>query len=370
MGGILLKMPAISLRTDSAVPWAGVFSLALAIVTPFQGGIGVLSDIFTSKRFALRMQEVKVPPFVKKICSKRFPLLGKPSFIIKFGPLGQRLQKLSFYFAVINGSISVAMVAVSYLTAGMYSVRVKANWEPCPDSPLCLNANGTLPECDESLCAKMPDMDMGMAMERVTLSISGLGDSAMGLVVILASGITTAAYDLGGMSWLLVQLVDMEQFFVLGCGTIVTGIAIKLGVDCPAGNYVFAPMGLIGTATAFLGVVQSVPWFQRKFPDLMYLLHKAQLAVCASLVVMFLLLIQMARGADDFVNDNWDNCEYCFDLPWGLNDLFGIDPDFNMRGYAASEKMSREDLQDVMKPLFYSAVRVLYSAWLALLPAR
>ena len=57
-----------------------------------------------------------------------------------------------------------------------------------------------------------------MAMARAQMSISGLGDSAAGLFVILSSGITTAAYNLGGMSWLIVHVVEMEKFFILGAG--------------------------------------------------------------------------------------------------------------------------------------------------------
>ena len=101
----------------SAVPWAGFFSLALAIVTPFQGFVGVAADFFTSKRFNMRVKEVVVPPWVRKMLSKRFPVLGKPSFIVKFGPLGLRLRNLSFYCSMINGFISATMVGIAWLTA-------------------------------------------------------------------------------------------------------------------------------------------------------------------------------------------------------------------------------------------------------------
>jgi len=168
----------------SAVPWAGAFSLGLAIVTPFQGTIGTLSDLFTSKKFALRMKEVKVPGFIRKFFPKIFPI-GRESFIIKFGPIGQRLQKLSFYFAMVNGFISATMVAISWLTASMYAIHVKANWA--------------------TLQHEMPGMDMDMAMKRVTMSISSIGDSAAGLFVILSSGISTAAFNLGGLNWLIVH---------------------------------------------------------------------------------------------------------------------------------------------------------------------
>ena len=314
----------------NAVPWAGAFSLGLAIVTPFQGGIGILSDLFTSKALALRMKEVKVPAFIRKWFPAVFPI-GRESFVIKFGPIGQKLQKISFYFAMVNGFISATMVAISYLTASMYAIHVKANWD--------------------TLQYEMPGMSMEMAMKRASMSISGLGDSAAGLFVILSSGITTAAYNLGGMSWLIVHVVEMEKFFVMGCGSMVFGLGLKLSLDCPAGNFLFVPMGGIGSVTAFLGVVQAVPWFQKKFPDLMYMLHKAQVILCCSLGALFVLMTQMARDASGFVERNWDGCEYqVCSLPGGFGDA-----DFSMSKYAASQGVSKEDLQGLMKPLFYSA---------------
>ena len=72
----------------TAVPWVGMCSLGMALVTPFQGGLGVLSSIFCGKRFATRMREVVVPSWISSRCSSRFPILGKPSFIIRFGPIG------------------------------------------------------------------------------------------------------------------------------------------------------------------------------------------------------------------------------------------------------------------------------------------
>eukprot|EP01046_Picozoa_sp_COSAG06_P011010 COSAG06_NODE_618_length_13744_cov_19.800220_2_plen_105_part_00 len=86
-----------------AVTWAGFFSLGLALVTPFQGAIGVAADFFTSKKFNMRVKEVIVPPFLRKMLSKKFPILGQPSFIVKFGPVGVRLRNLSFYASMING---------------------------------------------------------------------------------------------------------------------------------------------------------------------------------------------------------------------------------------------------------------------------
>jgi hypothetical protein len=49
-----------SLGMFDAVPWAGLVSLLLAIVTPVQGTIGALSDMFTARSFVNRLREVKV----------------------------------------------------------------------------------------------------------------------------------------------------------------------------------------------------------------------------------------------------------------------------------------------------------------------
>eukprot|EP01047_Picozoa_sp_COSAG01_P048014 COSAG01_NODE_4638_length_4859_cov_7.638967_4_plen_297_part_01 len=215
---------SITAGVFDAVPWAGVVSLCLALVTPIQGGIGVVGDLFTSKRFAPRLKEVKVPAFLAKNCSSRFPILGQPSFIIKFGPIGARFQQASFYLAMINGFLALIIVGISWLTASMYAVEVKAKWA--------------------ELSVSMPGLSMENAMSRVTGVVSGLGDSCAGLFVILASGVTTAAYDLGGLSWLVVHVVEMEKFFVIGTGLMISGIAAKTGAEFPAGNFLFAPMGL------------------------------------------------------------------------------------------------------------------------------
>jgi len=137
----------------SAVPWFGAFSLLFAVVTPIAGTIGVLSDLFTSKAFIDRLQEVKVPPFFQKICSK-IPLLSSESFIVEFGPIGRALQKAGFYIAMVNSFLSVTLVGVSWLTADMYKIEVQANWK--------------------ELSATMPDMDMNQAMDRVAETVSGL----------------------------------------------------------------------------------------------------------------------------------------------------------------------------------------------------
>eukprot|EP01046_Picozoa_sp_COSAG06_P011011 COSAG06_NODE_618_length_13744_cov_19.800220_3_plen_202_part_00 len=173
------------------------------------------------------------------------------------------------------------MVAITWLTADMYQIQVKAQWE--------------------TLKLDMPDLTMEMAMKQITMTIGGLGDSCAGLFAILASGITAAAYDLGGIDWLVVKICEMEKFFVITCGTMILGLSLKLALDYPAGSYMFAPMGSMGCVATFFGLVKAVPFFDRKFPDLLHMLHQAQLVVCAGLGVMFVVLLQAARDAEGFV---------------------------------------------------------------------
>ena len=163
----------------------------------------------------------------------------------------------------------------------MYQIQVKAQWE--------------------TLKADIPDLSMDMAMKKITMSVSGLGDSCAGLCAILASGVTAAAYELGGIDWLVVKICEMEKFFVMSCGTLIAGLSLKLGLDYPAGAYMFAPMGCMGGVATFFGLVKAVPYFDKKFPDLLHMLHQAQLIVCAGLAFMFVVLLQAARDAEGFV---------------------------------------------------------------------
>ena len=114
----------------SAVPWAGAFSLLLALVTPIQGVVGLLAGVLCSPKFNTRIQEFVVPGWLFKIRSKIkcLPPL-RESYIVKFGPIGQRLQQLSFYISTFSTCISVAMGAISYITADMYAVYVRADWK-------------------------------------------------------------------------------------------------------------------------------------------------------------------------------------------------------------------------------------------------
>lgn len=313
----------------SAAPWVGVCSLALAIVTPIQGTIGILSDIFTNKKFKFRVQEVKVPAKIRAVCSSRFPILGRESFIIEFGPIGAKLQKLTFYASMVNGFVNMVVVGVSYLTADSYAVSLKANWA--------------------ELSADMPDLNLEDAMSAVTATVNGLGDSAIGLVGVLGGGIAAAAYKLGGMSWFLTHLVQMEKYMVLGAGSLIGMGGLKLSLDWPAGNYMFMPMQLCGYAVMFLGVVQAVPWFKKKFPDLIFQFHRAQLIVCGALGMMFVIIVTAAREVKDFVGQNWDKCHY--------EDACSIlgQSDFSFSKYAADQNMSQEDVELYAQPLLYAA---------------
>jgi hypothetical protein len=106
-----------------AVPWVGVTSLAMAIVTPVMATVGTLAATFTQPQLLNRLMEIKVPPFVRKSFPKIFPM-GRVSFVIKFGPIGRYLQKLSFYLGMMNGFISVTIVGISWLTAEMCKYTV------------------------------------------------------------------------------------------------------------------------------------------------------------------------------------------------------------------------------------------------------
>lgn len=102
----------------------------------------------------------------------------------------------------------------------------------------------------QTLSISMPGVTLDDAMDRVSASVSSLGDSAAGLIAILGAGITATAYDLGGTMWLLVHVVEMEQYFVLGAGGVISGVALMLGLEYPAGAFMFV--------SAFCGTVEHV----------------------------------------------------------------------------------------------------------------
>jgi hypothetical protein len=77
-------------------------------------------------------------------------------------------------------------------------------------------------------------------------------------------------------------LVEMENFFILGSGGIISAVGLKMGIDYPAGNYMFAPLGVIGVATMVFGVLQSVP----------FLPESARVVQVTLIITTKLLLIQ------------------------------------------------------------------------------
>lgn len=141
---------------------------------------------------------------------------------------------------------------------------------------------------------------------------------------------------------------EQEKFFVMGTGLMISGISVKMGMDFPAGNFLFGPMGLIGSVTIFFGTVQAVPWFQKKLPDLMHFIHQAQLAVTGALGIIFIGLLQTARDVEGFVDENWDSCHYQI-----VCDFVG-QKDFSMSKYAAEENLLHDDLLRTLQPLFYA----------------
>ena len=58
----------------------------------------------------------------------------------------------------------------------------------------------------------------------------------------------------------------------------------------------------MGCVATFFGLVKAVPYFDRAFPDLLHMLHQAQLVVCGGLGFMFVVLLQAARDAVGFVH--------------------------------------------------------------------
>jgi Ca2+-binding EF-hand superfamily protein len=313
----------------AAAPWVGMCSLAMAIVTPIQATIGVLSDTFTAKRFLNRVQEFRVPKFLKKIpLLNKFKAFAQGSFIVNFDKVGAFLQELSFRFGMLNMFIAMAIAGMSYVTATMYAIQVRANWD--------------------EMSLEMPDYTMDQAIAKVEATVNGLGDSAMGLITILGASISATAFNLGGMSWLLTNLVNMEKFFVLGAGAIIGGMSFKMGSDWPAGSYMFAPLGLTGIVTLLLGGVQAIPWFSKKFPDFMFILHKIQIIIGVGLVAMFVVMMQTARKTHEFISDNWDGCKFP-----DVCDLVGKG-NWSFAQYAQEQNMNKDDLEGFVQPMMYA----------------
>ena len=99
----------------------------------------------------------------------------------------------------------------------------------------------------------------------------------------------------------------------------------------------------------FFGALQAVPWFEKHFPDLLYTLHQLQLAICCALGFMFVVIISYARGAQDFIDDNWDSCYYQI-----VCEAVGKD-NWSMQEYAASLNVDRTGLEGMLRPMLYAA---------------
>lgn len=99
----------------------------------------------------------------------------------------------------------------------------------------------------------------------------------------------------------------------------------------------------------FFGALEAVPWFENHFPDLLYTLHQLQLAICCALGFMFVVIISYARGAQDFIDDNWDSCYY-----QNVCEAVGKD-NWSMQEYAASLNVDRTGLEGMLRPMLYAA---------------
>lgn len=187
-----------------------MFCGSLSLVTPIQGAIGTIAGLCNNPKFNTRIQEVVVPKFMFKLkfalpgplkCIKlkspfppilrRLPGGMRESYVVEFGPIGKHFTQLSFYVSTVASCISIGMAAISYMTADMYEVNVRANWE--------------------NLKVDMPDFTMDEAIGRVKSSVGGLGDSAMGLLTVLGGGLYAAAMDMGGMNWLVTNVVRVSR---------------------------------------------------------------------------------------------------------------------------------------------------------------
>jgi hypothetical protein len=89
--------------------------------------------------------------------------------------------------AVVNIFASITIAGTCFLTASMYAITVKAAWAA-------------------GLADDMPDFTMEQAASRVSDTVLALGNSALGLAVILLSGLMTTAFNLGGLPWLLTHV--------------------------------------------------------------------------------------------------------------------------------------------------------------------
>lgn len=225
------------------------------------------------------------------------------------------------------------MGSISYLTSSMYAVYVRADWD--------------------NLQLEMPGMSLPQAIGSVSATIAALGDSAMGLLFILGSGLYSAAYDMGGMSWLITNIVSMERHILLACGGVLVGMSIKLGLQYPPTLIFFFPMGMIGVATFIFGLIKAIPFFEKKFPDLMHMLHRAQIVLSIALSVIFIGFTHFARNIEPFVTNNWEECQYPDVCPEWLVGNWAPGGTSSLKAYAADMNLSLTDLVDVLTPIAY-----------------
>ena len=93
----------------------------------------------------------------------------------------------------------------------------------------------------------------------------------MGLIFILGSGLYSAAYDMGGMSWLITNIVAMEKHILMACGAVLIAMSVKLGMQYPPAALLFFPMGIpltnpqtplsCGSFDLCLGVTCRYNWY-------------------------------------------------------------------------------------------------------------
>eukprot|EP01052_Picozoa_sp_SAG31_P033704 SAG31_NODE_3845_length_3820_cov_14.896657_2_plen_383_part_00 len=162
---------------------------------------------------------------------------------------------------------------------------------------------------------------------------------------------------MGGINWLISNLVDIEKFIVAGSGVTLTSMSLKLGYDYPPGNLIFLPLGVVGVLVSLLGTLKAIPILEVKFPDLMLKLHKLQVAVSVGLGFCFSLFTRAARNVGPFVESNWDRCE-----PINITSTFNVSvceivgqPDFSFAKYAEENNYSLEDVKGSLEPICYSA---------------
>ena len=96
--------------------------------------------------------------------------------------------------AVVNIFASITISGICFLTANMYTITVRAAWFA-------------------GLAEDMPHLTLEQAASRVRDMILALGNSTSGLAVILLSGLTTTAFNLGGISWLLTHVSNFSPNF-------------------------------------------------------------------------------------------------------------------------------------------------------------